>query len=161
MAISPLRVGFVLRSFTYGGAEHDVIQIITRSDPAKLQFVGLVVQAVFPLSPDLPIDHPSVPFIYQPGAVPHHPKIVGKFTFSAAVAQIADQSDVLVTWGVADLDEALPRTFRGRVIVSSKHFPMRQQAGENNCRRSSPQPTRHRTFGEFRTGHGRWGRQGL
>lgn len=127
MVSFPLRIGFVLRSFTNGGAEHDIIQIITRSDRAKLKCVGIVVQTSFRLCPDLPLDDPSVPVIYQSGAIPHHPKINGNLSFSAAVTQVADQADVLITWGVPDLDEAIPQSFRGKVIVTSKSSGIYQE----------------------------------
>jgi glycosyltransferase involved in cell wall biosynthesis len=80
----------------------------------------MVLQAPFPLCPDLPLNHPSVPVIYQPGAVSEHRKIVGNTTFEEAVARVAADADALVTWGIPELDEALPQSFRGRVIVSSK-----------------------------------------
>ena len=83
MMAFPIRVGFVLRSFTNGGAEHDVIQIITRSDRTKVQCVGMVVQTSFPLCPDLPLNDASVPVIYQPGAIPNHPKINGNLPLSS------------------------------------------------------------------------------
>lgn len=120
MMALPIRVGFVLRSFTNGGAEHDVIQIITRSDRTKLQCVGMAVQTSFPICPDMPLDDPAVPVIYHPGATSDHPKINGKLSFAEAVAHVAENADVLIAWGVPDLDEVIPLSFRGRVIVTSK-----------------------------------------
>ena len=102
-------------------------KLCTRSDRTKLKFVGIVVQTFFPLCPDLPLDNSSVPVIYQCGAIPHHPKINGKLSFSAAVAQVADQADVLITWGVPDLDEVIPQAFCGRVIVTSKSSGIYQE----------------------------------
>src|SRR5688572_7977193 len=85
----PIRVGFVLRSFTYGGAEHDIIQLITASDPQALEITGMAVQTPFPICPDLPLDHPRVPPIYQANAVTSHPKVVNATSFALAVKSVA------------------------------------------------------------------------
>jgi glycosyltransferase involved in cell wall biosynthesis len=116
----PIRLGFVLRSFTYGGAEHDIIQLITESDPRVLEFVGMAVQTPFPICPDLRLDHPRVPPIYQPGAVTRHPKVVDSDSFVSAVKMVAAEADVLVEWGVSDLADFVPPDFRGRIVVTSK-----------------------------------------
>lgn len=120
MATPPIRVGFVLRSFTYGGAEHDVIQLITQSDQSRVRVVGMVVQEAFPLCPDLNLDDPSTPVIYQSGSPHQHPRIVSDCSFPAAVARVAAHSDVLIAWGVPQLDDTIPHSFRGHIIVTSK-----------------------------------------
>lgn len=120
MATSPIRVGFILRSFTYGGAEHDVIQLITQSDRSRVRVVGMVVQEAFPLCPDLSLDDPTTPVIYHPGSPHQHPGIISNCSFPTAVARVAAQSDVLIAWGVPDLDDAIPQSFRGSIVVTSK-----------------------------------------
>src|SRR5262245_25302492 len=99
MPHAPLRIAFVVRSFTFGGAEHDVIQLMVDSDPRVLTCVGMAVQTPFPICPDLPLDHPRVPRIYQPQAVTQHPKIVSRVSFANAVGRLAAQADVLIAWG--------------------------------------------------------------
>ncbi len=120
MSQRPIRIAFVVRSFTFGGAEHDIIQLMTESDPRELCVVGMAVQTQFPLCPDLPLDHPRVPSIYQPGATQRHPKIISKLCFAAAVRRLSGQAEILIAWGVPDLADVVPAHFRGRIVVTSK-----------------------------------------
>ncbi len=116
----PIRIAFVLRSFTYGGAEHDIIQLVTASDPSVLSIVGMAVQMPYPVCPDLCLDDSRVPPIHQPGATTKHAKVINAESFAAAVRTVAANADVIVAWGVPDLAEVLPPDFRGRIVVTSK-----------------------------------------
>ncbi|MFN0054807.1 MAG: glycosyltransferase [Planctomycetales bacterium] len=120
MPSGPIRVAFALRSLTFGGAEHDVVQIVTASDPAVLVCTGIVVQHSYPLCPELPIEHPRVPVVYQPGGMSVHPKHVTDVPFAEGLHRITQVADALVVWGVSELAAALPGEYRGIVVVTSK-----------------------------------------
>lgn len=154
----PIRVGFAVRSFTYGGAEHDIVQLITASDPRVLSFVGMAVQMPYPICPELPLDHAQVPTIYQPGTVTRHPKIVDTDSFTSAVQAVAAGADILVTWGVPDLADFVPPDFHGRIVVTSKASGQYQEsflhdnalltsdyvANSKKSVEAFPSPVRHR-----------------
>ena len=116
----PIRIGFILSSFTYGGAENDVIQLMTESDSRVLDCTGMVVQHPFTFCPDLDLDHPRVPAIYLPKGTTRHPKITAHLTFERAVKRVAQQSDVLICWGVENLAEVVPLDYAGKIVVTSK-----------------------------------------
>ncbi len=116
----PVRIGFVLRSFTYGGAEHDIIQLMTAADPEMISVVGMAIQIPYPICPDLNLDDPRVCPLYQPGAITRHAKVIRTSTFAEAVRRVASESDILVAWGVPDLSDEMPPDFRGHLVVTSK-----------------------------------------
>jgi glycosyltransferase involved in cell wall biosynthesis len=120
MGQGPTRIAFVLKSFTFGGAEHDVIQVMTESDPRVLVCTGMAVQTAFPICPDLDLDHPRVPRIYQPRAVTRHAKIIADVTFRIAVKRVAANSDILICWGVENLADVIPLDYTGQIVVTSK-----------------------------------------
>src|SRR5207244_1107187 len=94
--------------------------LMTESDPQVLECTGMAVQTAFPICPDLNLDHPRVPRIYQPRAVTRHAKIVADVTFRTAVKRAAASSDILICWGVEDLADVIPLDYTGQIVVTSK-----------------------------------------
>src|SRR5512135_1835469 len=107
----PVRVGFVVRTFTFGGSETDALELVHAADPSRLRFSGVAVTHPLPLPEGVPpADGPFPPLFMQgnPYIVSHDPRVRMCADTSAAVNAVASASDVLVTWGEPDIWRYLP-----------------------------------------------------
>lgn len=119
----PVRVGFVVRTFTYGGSEVETAEIINGADPNLLTFTGIAVTHPQHIPADMPPADGSFPPIYtrnHPSLAPGDPRVTLCADNSAAVRQVASSSDVIVTWGEPRLASYLPAGELPRIVISTK-----------------------------------------
>jgi len=119
----PVRVGFVVNTFTFGGSETDTIELVYGADPKKLQFTGIAVMIPLPLPDGEPPKDGTFPLIYvekSPHIDPRDPRVRVVTTFEDAVRAVVAQSDVIFTWGVHKFQEYLPDGPLPKIVVLSK-----------------------------------------
>jgi glycosyltransferase involved in cell wall biosynthesis len=119
----PVRVGFIVRTFTFGGSEVETVEIINGADPSLLSFTGIAVTCPMPLPDDMPPAGGSFPPLFIPrdqSIAPQDPRVRICADTATAVRAVTATSDVVVTWGEAHLDKYLPNGRLPRIVVSSK-----------------------------------------
>ena len=119
----PLRVGFIVNTFSFGGSETETIELVAGADPTLLRFTGIAVANPLPLPVGEPPSDGSFPIIYMCG----NPYIANNDTrvsmvrdFHDAVRIILDESDIVITWGLQRLQEWLPESRTPKIVVLSK-----------------------------------------
>ena len=120
---TPIRVGFVLNTFTFGGSETETIELINGADPNLLQFTGIAVAHPLPLPANEPRRDLPFPPIYRMARQDEdwddpRLRIVGDF--KEAVEIVTRNSDIIVTWGLPKLQEFLPAGRLPKIVVHSK-----------------------------------------
>jgi glycosyltransferase involved in cell wall biosynthesis len=119
----PIRVGFLLNSFTYGGSETETIELIYGSDPRILHFTGIAVKTCLPLPDGEPPGDGSFPPIYVVAEAPWSPadrRIRAVRDFQEAALNVIEASDIIITWGLANLQDYLPDRPLPKIVVCSK-----------------------------------------
>lgn len=114
-----MRVGFLLPRLTLGGAERSTELLVEGLDPERFTITGLVLN--------------NGAEVYQPIAAKVRQRCPIT-TGDAAKKVLADQSDVLIIWGLHSYGDVL-HEFRGRsVFVARSHSPWQ----EHDCRCAAP-----------------------
>jgi glycosyltransferase involved in cell wall biosynthesis len=119
----PLRIGFVVGTFSFGGSETETIELVYGADPRLLEFSGIAVCIPQPLPEGEPPKDGSFPLIYvQAGSYPAQTDSRVKLVnhFREAVEVVTRQSDILITWGVPNLWEYFPAGRLPKIVVLSK-----------------------------------------
>jgi hypothetical protein len=119
----PVRIGFVVNTFSFGGSETETIELVAGSDPALLQFTGIAVATPLPLPAGEPPSDGSFPVIHTKQSVyidQGDTRVCIVRDFREAVKIVASSSDVLVTWGIERLSESLPHGSVPKIVVWSK-----------------------------------------
>lgn len=120
---TPVRVGFVLNTFSFGGSETETIELVNGADPRILRFTGIAMSTPLPLPDDEPCKDGSFPPIYtveNSRISADDPRVKIVRSFHEAVKIVAHQSDVIITWGLHNLQEYLPVGPLPRIVVHSK-----------------------------------------
>src|SRR5947209_18057103 len=119
----PLRVALVLNTFAFGGSETEAIELIQGADPTALSFTGIAVAHPLRLPRwKSPADTPFPKLIMPPNPHidPADTRIVIAGDFRAAVRGLVEGSDIIVSWGLARLQEYLPPGSRPPLVAVSK-----------------------------------------
>jgi glycosyltransferase involved in cell wall biosynthesis len=112
-----------VNTFTYGGSETETIELVSGADPDKLRFSSIAVRLPLPLPDGEPARDGSFPLIYAPCSPwfdASDPRVHPVPDFRAAVRLVLEQSDVVITWGLADLHHWLPADVTRDIVVMSK-----------------------------------------
>src|SRR2546423_11817433 len=111
MRNAPVRVGFVVHTFSFGGSETETIELVSGSDPDALTFSGVAVTHPLPLADGQPAagsGFPPILMARSPHVEPDDPRVRPVRDAAEAVRTVLDASDVVVTWGEPWLDRLLP-----------------------------------------------------
>jgi glycosyltransferase involved in cell wall biosynthesis len=119
----PIRVGFIVFTFSFGGSETETIELVYGADPAILTFTGIAVARPLPLPEGEPPRDGSFPPIYMPanryvGGSDPRVRITGDFREAASI--VTANADIIISWGVPDLAKYLPIGRRPKLVVHSK-----------------------------------------
>jgi len=119
----PLKVSFILNTFTFGGSETETIELVCGADPSLLRFGAIAVLHPLPLPDGEPRKDGSFPPLYMcpsPRIDVRDPRIRLVESFEDAVRAALDGADFVITWGIPNLFEYLPLGRLPRIIVMSK-----------------------------------------
>jgi glycosyltransferase involved in cell wall biosynthesis len=119
----PVRVGFVVVTFSFGGSETETIELVQGANPAILDFTGIAVARPLPLPDGEPPKNSGFPPIltFQNSYIDQNdPRVRFVRDFQEAVDWVAERSDIIITWGLPDAAAYLPRGRRPKLVVQSK-----------------------------------------
>jgi glycosyltransferase involved in cell wall biosynthesis len=120
---TPVRVGFIVLTFSFGGSETETIELVQGCDPTRVQFTAIAVGRPQPLPEREPPRDGSFPPILMPASVDNRgsdPRITVVESFAAAIATVVASSDIVLSWGVANLGELLPAGRLPKIVILSK-----------------------------------------
>jgi len=133
--VTKIKVGFILSTLTYGGAEHRIFNLIQWMDPSLVSFSGVALRHGFPLPDfDLPKNMPPIYLSIEEKRFSNHPNLVVLKNFRGAVERICRDSDLVFLWGISGMADMVPLDFKGRIIAVSLGFDeqTRQFASQNS-----------------------------
>ncbi len=119
----PIRVGFVVNTFSFGGSETETIELVRGSSPDLLRFTGIAIAWPQPLPVEEPPRDGSFPLLYMAAnefVQMDDPRVCFTSDFQAAVRTIVEKSDLIITWGVADLARYIPPAAKIKIVLQSK-----------------------------------------
>jgi glycosyltransferase involved in cell wall biosynthesis len=119
----PVKIGFVLITFSFGGSETETIELVEGADPELIRFTGIAVAHPLPL----PDGEPAKDGRFPPILMPPNPYVDGSDPrvrlvrdFQEAVEWLARRSDIIISWGLANLATYLPAGKRPKIVILSK-----------------------------------------
>ena len=116
-------IGFIVNTFTFGGSETETIELIYGADTRVLQFTGIAVARPLPLPDGEPPKDGSFPPIYTCANSyidPNDPRVRIVANFGEAVSTVMRSADIVMTWGLANLQDFLPEGRLPKIVVLSK-----------------------------------------
>ncbi len=119
----PIKIGFILNTFAFGGSETETIELIYGADTRVLQFTGIAVARPLPLPAEEPPRNGSFPPIYtcaNPYIDRNDPRVKIVADLGDAVRIVIRNADIVMTWGLANLQDYLPESRLPKIIVLSK-----------------------------------------
>jgi glycosyltransferase involved in cell wall biosynthesis len=119
----PIRIGFVVGTFSFGGSETETIELVYGADSRLIEFSGIAACTPQPLPEGEPPKDGSFPPIYAPASSHFDrtdPRVKVVNHFREAVEAITRTSDIVITWGVPNLYEYLPAGRLPKLVILSK-----------------------------------------
>lgn len=118
-----VKVGFILNSFSFGGSETETIELVEGVDPRVIRFAAIAVASALRLPKDEPRKDGKFPPIYMPFgpmADVGDARVRIVRSFLEAVEIVTGACDIVITWGVPNLQDFLPWGRLPKLVIHSK-----------------------------------------
>lgn len=111
-----IRIGFLVYSYAYGGSETELNLLIENIDKEKFSVSGI---APFKVKDKLLDHYPDVPVYCTENNFKDHRSIF-YVDFKDAVAELCKNSDIIISWGLYDMYQYIPESYKGQIVLNSK-----------------------------------------